>query len=164
MVWYFAWWSDAYRKNGACYRQSSLRLVWIRSLRVSRWEKFGRTHHMNLIFRSLVVTVLSVAMFAQQPRVPRSGTGRRTDKVTAEDIQSLREALAAQQQMLEELRAELHKRDQTIQDVHQKAEQAQSSAATAQENSVAAAYDEKQAVSKLQNDLTSVRNSLYGAL
>jgi hypothetical protein len=90
--------------------------------------------------------------------------------VTMEDVQSLRDALAAQQQQIQQLRSEMQKRDAALQQAEQSAQQAQqelqqaqTAASEAQQKATAAesaANEQKDTVSKLNNDMADVRTTL----
>jgi hypothetical protein len=90
--------------------------------------------------------------------------------VTVEDVQSLREALAAQQQQIQQLRNEMQKRDAALQQAQQSAQQAQqqlqqaqTAASDAQQKAAAAesaANEQKDTVSKLNHDMADVRTAL----
>jgi hypothetical protein len=88
--------------------------------------------------------------------------------VTAQDVQQLRDALAAQQQQIEQLRQELARRDQDIQQSQQQAQQAQtaaSDAASKADQAAAAASQQQQAVGQIQSDVTDLKqNSVSAAL
>jgi hypothetical protein len=76
--------------------------------------------------------------------------------VTAADVQELKDALAAQQQQIQELRDELHRRDQV-------ALQAQTSAADAAAKADAAqaqASQQQQAVGQLKSDVADLKTSV----
>jgi Putative porin len=100
---------------------------------------------------------------------PATKTSARTT-VTAEDVRSLREALAAQQQQIQQLRSEMQRRDaaleqaqQSAQQAQQQLQQAQTAASDAQQKAAAAesaANEQKDTVSKLNNDMADVRTSL----
>jgi hypothetical protein len=122
--------------------------------------------------------VLSAAAFANPaPQATTAATTKSAKKksvarttVTAEDVQSLREALAAQQQQIQQLRSEMQKRDaaldqaqQAAQQAQQQLQQTQAAASDAQQKAAAAesaANDQKDSVSKLNNDMADVRTSL----
>jgi multidrug efflux pump subunit AcrA (membrane-fusion protein) len=90
--------------------------------------------------------------------------------VTAEDIQELREALAAQQKQIQQLRDEMQSRESALQQAQQQAQQAQqqlqqaqSAAIEARQKATAAettANAQKDTVVKLDHDLADVKTSL----
>ncbi|HEY7617190.1 MAG TPA: putative porin [Terriglobales bacterium] len=78
-------------------------------------------------------------------------------------MQSLKDALAAQQQQIEQLRQELQQRDQAWQQAQQQLQQAQSSAAEAQQKAAAvqaSADEQKSTVTKLSSDVADVQTTL----
>ena len=100
----------------------------------------------------------------------KSKAKTRTAVVTAQDLQALRDALAAQtsalaaqQQQIQELRQELEKRDQVWQQTQQQLQQAQTTAAEAQSKAAAVesvASDERTSVAKLSTDVADVKTGL----
>jgi len=90
--------------------------------------------------------------------------------VTAQDVQSLRDALASQQQQIQQLRSEMQRRDAALEQAQQAAQQAQqqlqsaqAAASDAQQKATAAessANEQKDTVSKLNSDMADVRTSL----
>jgi hypothetical protein len=90
--------------------------------------------------------------------------------VTAQDVQALKDALAAQQQQIQQLRDEMHNRESALQEAQQQAQQAQqqlqqaqSAAASAQQKADAAsatADQQKESVEKLNSQLTDVQTTL----
>jgi hypothetical protein len=90
--------------------------------------------------------------------------------VTAADIQALKDAIAAQQQQIQQLTQQLQQNQQAWQQAQQQLQQAQSTAAEAQQKaaSVQAASDQEQStVAKLSSDVadvkTTVTNNVVGA-
>ncbi len=83
--------------------------------------------------------------------------------VTAQDVQSLRDAIAAQQQQIEQLRREVQQKDQAWQQAQQQLQQTQSAATDAQQKAAAAesaSSEQKAAVTKLSSDMTDVQTTL----
>ena len=128
---------------------------------------------MKSVFRWCVVPVLAASSLLAQTSVtaaPKKRARRATAAVTAQDVQSLRDAIAAQQQQIEQLRQELQQRDQAQQQTQQQAQQAQqqlqqtqTAAADAQQkasDAAALASQQKDDVSKLNSDMTDVRTTL----
>jgi hypothetical protein len=129
-----------------------------------------------------MVLALSLALSASAFATPApQGTTAATTKtakkksvarttVTVQDVQSLRDALAAQQQQIQQLRSEMQRRDAALQQAEQSAQQAQqqlqqaqTAASEAQQKATAAessANEQKDTVSKLNNDMADVRTSL----
>jgi hypothetical protein len=93
-----------------------------------------------------------------------------TTQVTAEDVKALREALAAQQQQIQQLREEMNRRDsataqaqQQAQSLQQQLQQAQAAAVDAQQKAAAAesaANAQKDTVARLDTDLADVKTNL----
>lgn len=94
-------------------------------------------------FLSLVLAVsLTAPLIAQTVHRPKAMP--KTATVTAEDLQALRDALAAQssalaaqQQQIQELKRELEKRDQVWQEAQQRLRQTQAAVADAQSKATA---------------------------
>lgn len=120
---------------------------------------------------SVIFFFLTPALLAQagapKPKTTRKRAARPT---TASEIQALRDALAVQQQqiqeqqqLLQQLKQELQSRDQAAQQVQTQLQQAQSTAATANDKAAAvetAAGQQKETVSKLETDVKDVRTNL----
>ena len=114
---------------------------------------------------AVILTASLVAQTATKPKTKKAGTAK--PAVTAEDVQSLRDALAAQQQQIQQLQQQLQAReaafDQAQQQSQQQVQQAQSAAADAQakvSSLESQASQEQQWVSKLSSDFADVRTSL----
>ena len=91
---------------------------------------------MRQVSRLILIFALCTSLAAQTAAAPKKRAATATRKpqpVTAEDIKSLRDALAAQQQQIQELRQELRQRAQATQQAEQAAQQAQSAATSAQQ-------------------------------
>jgi hypothetical protein len=121
------------------------------------------------------IPLLAAGLLAQT--TTPSSTGKKpaaraksTTQVSAEDVKALREAVAAQQQQIQQLRDEMSRRDaawqqalQQQQTAQQQAVQAQSAAADAQQKAAAAAdaaNAQRDTVAKLNSDLADVKNNL----
>ncbi|GAC1437595.1 MAG: hypothetical protein NVS1B11_01940 [Terriglobales bacterium] len=124
-------------------------------------------------YRWCVVPLLAASSLLAQTSgttTPKKRVRKATPAVTAQDVQSLRHAIAAQQQQIEQLRQDLQQRDQAAQQAQQQAQQAQqqlqqnqSAIAEAQQKAVDAqsvASQQKDDVSKLNNDMADVRTTL----
>jgi putative porin len=112
-----------------------------------------------------VVPLLATALVAQTAPKPRARKAAKPAEpaVTAQDIQSLRDALAAQQQQIEQLKQVLQQKDQAWQQAQQELQQAQTTASDAQTKAASAqsaASDQKDTVSKLSSDMADVRTTL----
>ena len=85
--------------------------------------------------------------------------------VTAADVQSLRDALAAQQQQLEALKQQLDQTNQPLTQSQQQLQQAQSAATEAQQKYATVeseTNEQKSSLVKVSSDLEDVRTTLTG--
>src|SRR5215468_7496117 len=120
----------------------------------------------------VVVPLLVTALFAQtatKPKARKAPAKPAEPKVTAADVQALKDALAAQQQQIQQLQQSLVQRDQAVQAAQQAAQQAQSAANDAQTKAAAAATAatagaDKESVSKLDSDLADVKTTVQNQL
>lgn len=112
--------------------------------------------------RWLIIPAMALSLMAQttttapkkrRPR-PRAKTAA-TQTVTQADIQSLRDALAAQQQQIQLLQQQLRQREQQIQQAQSAAQEASSKA----ESAAATAGQETQTVSGLQSTVKDLRSN-----
>ena len=126
---------------------------------------------MKSVLRWCVVPLLATTLVAQtaaKPK-PKRPVVRRA-AVTAADVQALKDALAAQQQQIEQLRQAMQSRDAALQQAQQQAQQAQQqlqqAQATASEaqqkasSAESAANEQKENVTKLNSDLADVKTTL----
>ena len=81
-------------------------------------------------------------------------------------MQALKDALAAQQQQIQQLQQSLTQRDQAVQAAQQAAQQAQTAATDAEQKATAAASAsaDKDSVAKLNSDLTDVKTTVQNQL
>jgi len=107
------------------------------------------------------VAMLATALVAQTSTAPKS-TRKKTATVTAADVQSLKDAIAAQQaalaqqqQQIQQLQDQLHQKDQAVQQAQSVATDATSKADAAQ----AAATQQQQSVTELKNDLADMKTN-----
>jgi hypothetical protein len=111
-----------------------------------------------------VVPLLAGTLLAQTATKPKTRKSKPAEPaVTAQDLQSLRDAIAAQQQQIEQLRQEVQQKDQAWQQAQQQLQQTQSAATEAQQKAAAAesaSSEQKEAVSKLSSDMTDVKTTL----
>jgi hypothetical protein len=126
----------------------------------------------NFLLRWSVIILLTPALLAQQAGAPKpKATRKRAPRATtAAEIQSLKDALAAQQQqiqqqqqLLQDLKQQLQSRDQTVQQVQSQLQQTQSAASSANDKAAAvetATNQQKDSVSKLETDMKDVRTNL----
>jgi Skp family chaperone for outer membrane proteins len=107
------------------------------------------------------VTTSAVKKKRRAPTVPAEPA------VTAADVQSLKDAIAAQQQQIQQLTQQLQQNQQAWQQSQQQLQQAQSTAADAQQKaaSVQAASDQQQStVSKLSSDVADVKTTVTNSV
>jgi len=123
---------------------------------------------MKSVLRWSVVLLTVVASLAQT-QTTTTGTPKkktRAAEVTARDVQELKDALAAQQQQIEQLRRQLAQRDQAWQQAQQQFQQAQSAATAAQAKADQAAQEagqQQQAVSELKSDVSDMKQNAANA-
>src|SRR5213594_2613446 len=126
---------------------------------------------MKSVLRWCVVPLLATTLVAQTAAKPKSKKPvARPRAVTAADVQALKDALAAQQQQIEQLRQAMQSRDAALQQAQQQAQQAQQqlqqAQATASEaqqkasSAESAANEQKENVTKLNSDLADVKTTL----
>src|SRR6478672_627280 len=119
---------------------------------------------MKSVLRWCVVPLLAGTLLAQTAAKPKTRKAKPAEPaVTAQDVQSLRDAIAAQQQQIEQLRQEVQQKDQAWQQAQQQLQQTQSAAADAQQKAAAAesaSSEQKATVSKLSSDMTDVQTTL----
>ena len=119
---------------------------------------------MKFALRWSVVLLLTTALVAQTAAKKRMAPkAAPSTTVTAEDVQSLREALAAQQRQIQQLQQALQQTNQNLQQSQQQLQQAQSAASEAQQKAdsvVAADTDQKTTVAKLSSDMADVKTTL----
>jgi hypothetical protein len=117
---------------------------------------------MKSILRWLVVLGLVANSLAQTAMTSTP----KNQRVTAKDVEELREALSAQQEQINQLRQQLAQRDQAWQQALQQAQQAQSTATAAQAKADQAsqqAGQQQQAVSDLKADVSDVKQNAANA-
>jgi hypothetical protein len=125
---------------------------------------------MKFALRWCVVPLIASALLAQTAPKQKSKKPGARATVTAADVQALKDALAAQQSQIEQLRQEMQTRDAALQQAQQQAQQAQQqlqqtqAAATdaqAKAASVESAWGEqKSSVSRLNDDMADVKTTL----
>ncbi len=128
--------------------------------------------HLKCIATIAVLVATSVAQTAAPTSTAKKPAVKKKVAITAEDVRSLRDALAAQQQQIEELRQEVRNHDAAAaqassqaQQAQQQLQQAQAAAADAQQKASSAealANQDKDSVSKINGDLADVKTSLLG--
>jgi len=125
---------------------------------------------MKSVLRWWVVPLLATTLLAQTAAKPKPKKAVARPAVTAADIKALKDALAAQQQQIEQLRQEMQSRDAALQQAQQQAQQAQqqlqqaqASATEAQQkasSAESAANEQNETVTRLNSDLADVKTTL----
>ncbi len=121
---------------------------------------------MKSVLRWGVVALLATTLVAQtaaKPRAKKRAAKPAEPAVTLQDLQSLRDALAAQQQQIEQLKHEVRQKDQAWQQAQQQLQQAQTTASDAQSKAASAetaANSQKDTVIKLDSDMADVKTTL----
>src|SRR5215468_10255170 len=133
-------------------------------------DRGGKRRTMKFALRWCVVPLIASTLVAQTAAKPKSKKPVARTTVTAADVQALKDALAAQQQQIEQLRREMQSRDAALQAAQQQAQQAQqqlqqtqaaAADAQAKASSVESAWSEqKGSVAKLNNDMEDVKTTL----
>jgi hypothetical protein len=107
------------------------------------------------------VVMLATALVGQTSTAPKSKK-KQSAPITAADVQSLKDAIAAQQaaltqqqQQIQELRDQLRQKDQAVQQAQSAATDATSKADAAQ----SAATQQQQSVTELKNNLTDIQTN-----
>ncbi|HLW89068.1 MAG TPA: hypothetical protein VKR57_11290 [Terriglobales bacterium] len=120
---------------------------------------------MRFVLRWCVVLLMAASSLAQTAPAKKKTTTK-TGPVSAEDVQQLKDALAAQQQQIQQLRAEMQRRDAALQQAQQQMQQAQAAASAAQAKADQAAQQasqQQQAVSDLKTDVTDIKQNATNA-
>ena len=121
---------------------------------------------MKSVLRWCVVPLLAgtlVAQTAAKPKAKKAAAKPAQPAVTLQDLQSLKDALAAQQQQIEQLKQEVQQKDQAWQQAQQQLQQAQATASDAQSKAASAetaAVSQKDAVTKLDSQMADVQTTL----
>ena len=121
---------------------------------------------MKSVLRWCVVPLLAgtlVAQTAAKPRAKKAAAKPAQPAVTMQDLQSLKDALAAQQQQIELLKQQVQQKDQAWQQAQQQLQQAQSTASDAQAKAASAesaANSQKDTVTKLDSEMADVQTTL----
>ncbi len=119
---------------------------------------------MKSAWRFGVVLALATGLAAQNSTAPKPKKTKPAEaRITAADVQALKDALASQQatllqqqQQLQQLQDELHKKDQAVQQAQSAATDAAGKADAAQ----AQASQDQQAVSALKSDVTDLKGGM----
>jgi hypothetical protein len=123
---------------------------------------------MKSSYRWCILPLLATSvLFAQtaQPKSTKKAPAKQP-AATAADVQALKDALAAQQQQIEQLRQQLSQRDQAVTAAQQQAAAAQQSAndAAAKTAALEGVVVDKGSVDKLNSDLTDVKSTVQNEL
>ena len=121
---------------------------------------------MKSVLRWWVVLFLATTSLAQTATPTATKKKSAKAEVTAEEVQELKSALAAQQQQIQQLREEMRKRDAALQQAEQQMQQAQTSASEAQakaDQAAAQASQQQQAVSDLKTDVSDIKQNATNA-
>jgi hypothetical protein len=115
----------------------------------------------HLLITVLTLATLSAGAWAQTsdstaPPPKKKHKAEKPAQVTAADVQELKDALAAQQQQIRELREELHRKDQAVQQATSAAADASGKADAAQ----AQAAQQQQAVTQAVTAVTEVKGEV----
>lgn len=112
------------------------------------------------------VSLLATSLVAQTaPKKKKAPAKPAQPAATAEDVQSLRDALAAQQQQLESLKQQLQQTNQSLAQSQQQLQQAQTAATEAQQKYATVegeTSEQKASLAKVSSDLEDVRTTLTG--
>src|SRR5438477_99577 len=121
-----------------------------------------RRARMKLVLTVCAVLMLATALVGQTSTAPKKTRKKATAAITAQDVQSLKDAIAAQQaaltqqqQQIQELRDQLRQKDQAVQQAQSAATDATSKADAAQ----TAATQQQQSVTELKNDLADIKTN-----
>jgi len=123
----------------------------------------------NVFLTALTLVAFSASVWAQTsappPKRKRKPVAAEPTQpaVTAADVQSLKDAIAAQQQQIQQLTQQLQQNQQAWQQAQQQLQQTQSAAAEAQQKaaSVQAAADQEQStVARLSSDVADVKTTV----
>jgi hypothetical protein len=126
---------------------------------------------MKSVLTWCAIPLLATALLAQDAGTtpPKKKAAKKAvPAVTAADVQALRDAIAAQQQQIEQLRQALENKGQAAQQASQQAQQAQSAAGDAQakaDQASAQASQQQEAVTAIKGDIADIKqNSTNTAL
>ncbi len=121
----------------------------------------------HLLLTTLTLTALCAGAWAQTsdstaPPPKKKPRPAAKPAITADDVQSLKDALAAQQQQIQQLSQQLQQTQQSLLQTQQSNQQAQAAAADAANKAAAAqtqASQQQQAVGALQNDVVELKTT-----
>jgi hypothetical protein len=122
---------------------------------------------MKCILRWCVVLLMAASSLAQTaPAKKTTSKKAATGTVSAADVQELKNALAAQQQQIQQLKSEMQRRDAALQQAQQQMQDAQAAAVAAQakaDQAVQQASQQQQAVSDLKTDVSDMKQNATNA-
>jgi hypothetical protein len=129
----------------------------------------------KLFWTALSLGALTAGVWAQSDTPPKPAAKKRRAAaatkpeaaITAADVQSLKDAIASQQQQIQQLTQQLQQNQQAWQQAQQQLQQAQSAAADAQQkaSSVQATADQEQGtVAKLSSDFADVKTTVTNSV
>ena len=123
----------------------------------------------NLFITALTLAALTAGSWAQTatPRKKRAVAKPAEPAVTAADVQALKDAIAAQQQQIQQLTQQMQQSQQSWQQAQQQLQQAQSAAQDAGQKaaSLQAANDQQQStVAKLSSDVADVKTTVSNSV
>jgi len=116
---------------------------------------------MKSVLRWCVVLCLATSLSAQTAPAKKKPAAK-ASAISASDVQQLKDALAAQQQQIQQLRDEMKRRDAALQQAQQQMQEAQQAAAAAQAKAEQAAQQATQqadTVSALKSDVSDVKQN-----
>jgi hypothetical protein len=129
----------------------------------------GKMKRVTAFVLSCVLTSSAFAAPAPQATTTTTTKKKTTRKkaassaVMAADIQSLKDAIAAQQQQIQQLQQQLQTRDQSVQQLQQKLDQSTATATQAQQKADQAssqATQQEQTVTSLKDDISTLRQNV----
>src|SRR5437773_1578324 len=128
----------------------------------------AKGEEMKSVLRWCVVPLLATSLVAQTAAKPKPRkSSSKAATITAQDVQELRDALAAQQQQIQQLQQQMQSRDAALQQAAQQAQQqlqqTQAAATDAQQKAASAellANSQKDTVDKLNNNMQDVQTTL----
>lgn len=122
---------------------------------------------MKCVLRWCVVLLMAASSLAQTAPAKKTTTKKAaTGTVSAADVQELKNALAAQQQQIQQLKSEMQRRDAALQQAQQQMQDAQAAAVAAQakaDQAVQQASQQQQAVSDLKTDVSDMKQNATNA-
>jgi hypothetical protein len=123
---------------------------------------------MKCVLRWCVVLLMAASSLAQTAPAKKKTTTKAaaTGTVSAADVQALKDALAAQQQQIHELKVEMQRRDAALQQAQQQMQDAQAAATAAQAKADQAAQQagqQQQAVADLKTDVSDMKQNATNA-